>query len=384
MRDLLMFESGADVRIDISSGKENLTLNIVNNLTAVDGVSSVAAMFSTNAYIRYADASYFGTVMQNRSIRMFAVQPSKWFQAGFWLPYFAYSGDPQASLQRLAQSNSSVITSFKPVISRSYSPSGETVTYGNSLELTVQGTSWVNRSTCTIVDVLAQNLEGQGETYFPGQPDLSDFLIINLPYVQSCLRTAKIDSLYIHLNDNANYTKVIQDLHSIAPDSFKTIDSGLKRIDDALASRAGRAVFGVYTLNIVFSVAFLTLGVGLVSVERIHKLRRQLSVFRAIGGETRSISISVAVETVVGLMIAAAIGALLSLVLTYLFMKIPLMFFGTETAAIWSRLPIGLVIPTELLLSIVGLTFLCSLCSTLIVTKRGLSANIAEEIQVEE
>jgi ABC-type antimicrobial peptide transport system permease subunit len=382
-----MFQAGADIRIDVNAGRENLTLNVVDNLTAVDGVGYVAAMLSTNAYVRYTEQDYYpyyGTGVQNRSIRVFAVQPSEWYTAAFWLPYFAYSGDPQTSLQRLAESNTSVITSFKPVTSRSYSPAGPTITYGDTLELTITGMSWVNRSVCTIVDVLGEDLAGQGRTYFPGQPDVSDFLIINLPYVQSCLRTASIDRLYIHLKENANYTKVIQALAAIAPDSFRTIDSGLERMDDALASRAGRAIFGVYTLNILFSLAFLTIGIGIVSVERVHKLRRQLSVFRALGGETKSISISVAVETLVSLMIAAAIGSLLSLVLAYLLMKVPLTFFGTQTATVWSRLPIGLVVPTELLLSIVGLTFLCSLCSTFIVTRRGLGANIAEEIQVEE
>jgi hypothetical protein len=65
-------------------------------------------------------------------------------------------------------------------------------------------------------------------------------------------------------------------------------------------------------------------------------------------------------------------------------MTIPLVFFGTGTSTLWPRLPIQLAIPSQLLLSIVGLAFLCSLCTTFIVTKKGLTKNIAEEIQVEE
>lgn len=385
MRDLLMFQAGADIRVDVSSGEENITLSIMGNLTTIEGIESAAAMLSTNAYVRYTEwTDYYGYYTQNRSIRMFAVQPSEWYQAGFWQPYFALSGNPQASLQRLVESNSTVITSFKPILSRSYTPFGQTVTYGDTLTLTVVGTGWKNQSVCTIVDVLGDDPAGQGRAYFPGQPDLTDFLIINLRYVHACLRTTKIDSLYIRLRQDANFSQVIEKVHDVAPGSFKTIDSGLKRIDDALALRSGRSIFGVYTLNLAFSITYLTIGIAIVSIERIGKLRRQLSVFRALGGEPKSIAMSIMVETAVGLLIAAAIGSLLSLLLTYLIMKVPLMFFGSLTATLWSRLPIELVIPTELLLSIVGFTFLCSLCSTFIVTKRGLSVGIAEDIQVEE
>jgi len=384
MRDLLMFQAGSDITIDVNPGRENVTLSIMDNVTTVTGVSSAAAMFSVTGYVRYRQEGYFGSVFENRSIRVFGVQAHEWYRAGFWLPYFAYSRNPEASLERLAESNASVITSFRPIISHVDTSTGPIYTYGNSIDVTLVGTSWTNKSACTIVDVLGEDQTASGKRYFPGEPDLNDFLIINLAYVQSCVRTVKIERIYIHTEENTNYTQVIDSLYRIAPDSFKHINSGLKRIDDALGARSGRSIFGVYTLNLLFSLTYLTIGMAIVSIDRVRRLRRQLSVFRALGGQTKSITVSVLVETATGVLIAAAIGGLLGLVLSSLIMTLPLTFFGTETAALWSRLPVQIVIPVELLLSIVGLTFLCTLFTTFIVTRRGLTRNIAEEIQVEE
>lgn len=383
-RDLLMFEAGADVRIDVKPGLENVTLDMIDNITSVPGVQSAAAMLSVNTYVTYQQESWMGTETVNTSMTVFGVQPTEWYESAFWLEYFAYSRTPYLSLHQLAQSNTSVISSFRPVIVTQFTPTGVVVTYSNNITLWLRTMSWVNHSHCTIVDVLCQDKGGGGVKYFPGEPDIDSFLIINLAYLHGCTNTSRVNRFYVHLEDGANYTRVIQDLYDMAPNSYASIESGLREIDKTLEAQAGRSIYGVYTLNVLFSLTYLTIGMAVISGERARRLRKQMSVLRALGAGYRPVTLSALLDTFVGVLIAAAIGGLLGLVLSSSISQIPLAYIGTETSVLWNRLPVLLVIPMHLILSIIGLTLLFSLSATYIATKRSLTRNLAEEIQSAE
>ncbi|MGY5853837.1 MAG: FtsX-like permease family protein [Candidatus Thorarchaeota archaeon] len=380
--DLLFFETGAEITIDVKQSVSNVTVDILENITAVDGVQDASGIFVSDAMISYRSASWGGTRLENRSITVVGVQPEEWLASAFWLPYFTLSNTPENSVSQLGVRNTSILSSFKPIdhyetgIFQMRYP-----VFSDQVDLGIIGPNKTIWSDCTIVDVMCSNLEGYGSTYIPGEPYIRDFVIVNLDYLHDTMHSNQINKIYVRMEEGANRTEVMRDLFDIAPGSFKSVESPYDDIDTVLTSRMGQTVLGTYTLNIIFSIVYLTMGVAIVSAIRGRNLRKQFSILRALGTEFRSIVIPILLDTTVTIFLAAIIGIGLGLVLAYLISLIPLFFMGVVTTLSWSALPVILVIPVVLLGSVLGGCILFALLANYIVSKRILSRNIAEEIQ---
>jgi ABC-type lipoprotein release transport system permease subunit len=383
MKEVLTFEVGADVSIEVAQGLQNVTLDILENITAIDGVTHASGMIQTEAVASYW-TSEFGTRRRvNQSVTVFGVQPNEWLDSAFWLDYFTKDTMPVDSLPQLAADNESILSSFKPV--DHYQGFQYTPVYSDSLTLILAGLHWENVSDCTIIDVMASSYDAfGGYTYLPGKSSASNFLVINLDYVHACLNTSRIDKFYVNLQEGANYTQVIRDIYEVAPNSFQSIDSSQALIDAALGSRAGQSIQGAYTLNVVFAFVYLTAGVLIVAMVRFGKLRRQFSVMRALGTESRTILVAVLFESLTGVVLAAMIGGVVGLLLTSFVIQLPLTYMGSMTVTLWNRLPVFLAVPTALLVIILGAAVLSSLAATYFVVARNLRRNIAQEIQYVE
>ncbi|MHA1907510.1 MAG: FtsX-like permease family protein, partial [Candidatus Thorarchaeota archaeon] len=169
-----------------------------------------------------------------------------------------------------------------------------------------------------------------------------------------------------------------------APNSFSGIESPYPQIEEVLDSKAGQTIYGVYTLNVIFTIAYLSIGMMIVATVRIRRIRKQISVLRALGTEDNSIMSSVLIDTSLGLIVAAAIGALIGLVLSYFAINMPLVYFGASTIGMWMRLPVIMAIPPDILGIILGCSVVSALIATFYVTSRTLKKNIAEQIQYAE
>jgi ABC-type antimicrobial peptide transport system permease subunit len=387
MKQILAFEVGADISVEVAQGLENVTLDILENITAVEGVAHASGMIETEAEVGYWTSDYGTRIWVTHGITVYGVQPNEWLESAFWLDYFTKDSLPQDSIPQLASDNTSVVTSFKPV--ERYETSGYQYTpiFGNLVNLTLSGLDWENESECTIVDVMADTDGGPnfgGNAYFPGESSASNFLVINLEYVQACLNTNRIDRIFVDLADNANYTDAMRDIHDVAPNSFQKIDSSQALIDASLDSRAGQAIYGAYTLNVAFAFLYLTAGVLIVAMVRFGKLRRQFSVMRALGTESKSILAAVLIESLTGVILAAVIGSVVGLLLTSFVIRLPLTYMGSMTVNLWNRLPVLLAVPTTLLGIILGAAIISSIAATYFVVVRNLSRNIAQEIQYVE
>jgi len=257
--------------------------------------------------------------------------------------------------------------------------------YSNSIDLQIITPESRNITSCTIVDVLAAAVSNYpGVTYLPGEPDATDFVIADLEFIHSSFNTTQVSKFYVDIEPDANYTRVSNDIHAIAPYAFNDIESPFANINDVLASRGTQSINGAYTLNVIFSLVYLTIGISIVSLVRARGLRKQLSVIRALGAPSKSIIVAALSETSIGLLIAAAIGSIVGISLAYLFMNLPLIYMGVATASIWSRLPVFLQIPIPLLLTIIVVSIGVALAATYFILIRILGLNIAEEIQYNE
>ena len=391
MKEIFMFQTGADIVIDINPSLTNVTTDLVDDIAAVEGVTHVSPMFITSGYIQYWSAHIFGGGERyNRTITVYGVDPESWLQSAFWLDYFAYYNLPAVSIPKLTEMSGdklNIITSFKPIDRYTIDSLGSRhPVYSDLLNLQIISEDHKNVTECKIVDLLTSSVSDQasGYTYLPGEPDARDFLIADLDYVHACLNTTQVSKFYINIENGVNYTKVMEDIHSIAPNSFEDIETPFSYIDNVLDSRATQSIYGTYTLNVLFSIIYLTIGMSIVSIVRVRGLRKQFSVLRALGAPNKSIIIASLIETGVGVLIAALIGGMIGFTLALLLMSVPLLYMGLSTTGLWTRLPVQLVVPIPLVTAIIGISITVALAATYYIVVRTLKLNIAEEIQYNE
>jgi len=391
MKQVFMFQTGADVAIDINPALTNITMDLVANISAVEGVAHVSPMYKTTGYAQYWNAYYFGSGQQyNRSITIFGVDPESWLESAFWLDYFTYYDLPQNSIPLLSDSYEggiNIFSSFKPVITYTVDSLGNRYPqYNDYIDLQIVSEASRNITECHIIDLMTSRVSDEypGLTYVPGESDATNFLVVDIDYIHQQMNNTQVNKFYIDLVDGANYTKVMNDIVAVAPNSLYDIESAFESIDQVLDSRATQSIYGTYTLNVLFSLIYLTIGMIIVSIVRVRGLRKQFSVLRALGAPNKSIILASLVETSIGILIAAGIGGLIGGTLAILLMNVPLLHMGTATLGLWNRLPVQLVLPLPLISVIVGVAVGASLIATYYVLIRTLKLNIAEEIQYNE
>jgi ABC-type lipoprotein release transport system permease subunit len=392
MKHLFYFQTGADIIVDVNIELENITIDLVQNITAVEGVSQASPMLQTTGFVQYWEAYYIGAGENvNRSITVYGVQPDTWASTAFFLDYFTLANTPSAVIPTLTQwseDNANIITSFKPIDSYIIDSLTQiqTPVFSDLLDLQVFSSDWYNETECTIVDVMTNSLQNSWsrQTYLPGEPDATDFVIIDLNLLHAWTNSSKVTKFYVDLEPSANYTQAMIDIYNIAPNSFANVEAAYESIDAVLESRAAQSIYGAYTLNVIFSLIYLTIGMIIVTTVRVRVLRKQFSVLRALGTESKSMIFAALTDTSIGLFLAALIGGSIGGTLAFLLQNFPLLYMGITTSQLWSRLPVHLIIPWNLVLVIVGVAVAVSLIATYVVLIRTLKLNIAEEIQYTE
>jgi ABC-type lipoprotein release transport system permease subunit len=173
----------------------------------------------------------------------------------------------------------------------------------------------------------------------------------------------------------------MEDVRSLANFTADEMESSQAEIDNVLDSRTGQSIYGVYTLNTLFSLMYLTAGIMIISVVKTRRLQKQFSILRALGTSNSSIMSAVFVDTGVSMLLGILIGSLVGLLLSSLLLQIPLVFLGITTEIVWSRLPVYLAFPLPLLIGILVLSFVSALTTAHFVTKRSLRSNLAEDFR---
>lgn len=390
MNHVYMFETGGDLAVEFNSGMDNITLDILDNMTRVNGVQGATPIMRTTGQALYWQASPWGArTYMNRTLSVFGVEPDTWLDTAFWLDYFTLEGSPRSSVLRLSEPGSdsiSGLTSFRPVARYETDSSGWTYypIFAPSLDLQLFSSGgWNNITQCEISDVLASRRDDSysATKYLTGEPDEMDFVVVNIDYMHQCLNTSSITKVILKTTPRANYTRIMAELFEIAPHSISTITSAQEKIDNLQETRSTQTVYGAYTLNLLFSLVYLTFGMAIVSTVRVRNLRKQFSILRALGTDSSSIMKGFLVETAVGVILAAGTGAFIGVTLSFLVLDIPLVYTGTQTFSMWYRLPVLLQVPFILVTAIIFLTLTISQGTMYYVMRRTLNLNIAEEIQ---
>ena len=382
MQELFYFDVGADIVINVDEDLRNVSNDIVDQITAIEGVNVASAVIRTFSYVQFVQASEIqDPALVNISLPIYGIDAESWVQSAFLLSHFALSGNPLENIRLLAEDQSNVISSFRPI--EHYS-GGNPAYYDSVSVYTVISESINYTIDCTIVDVLSVDNEMRSMNYLPGEPEIGDFLFMNIDYLQDTLNLTYVNKIYIDLEENANYTRVMDDVKNLANFTTDEVSSAQAEIDAVLDSRTGQSIYGVYTLNTLFSLMYLTAGFIIISVVKTRRLQKQFSILRALGTSNSSIMSAVFVDTAVSLLLGVLIGTLVGLFLSSLLLQIPLVFLGVTTEIVWSRLPVYIALPVPLLVGILLLSFVSALATTYFVTKRSLSSNLADDFRHNE
>jgi len=378
------FYTGADITIKVKNSLNNVTLDMLENLTEVDGVASVCPVLKVNQYVSFWSYDWNRRVFYNQSMLLYGVDPSAWLESAFWLPYFTLDNSPEGAIALMLASETNVLSSFRPIdhyIGEGYN---QRPVYGDEISLSLRTDDYVNVTEMNIVDVMAGSNEMWGEKYLQGEPSESQFVVVDLDFLQRYLNTTSVNKFLIRITPDANYTDVMRDLYDVAPNSFESVESPYTGLEQVQNSKAGQTIYGVYTLNVLFTIIYLSIGMMIVASVRIQNLRKQFSVLRALGTDAKEIIRSVLMDTSLSVLISLGIGALIGLILASYSINMPLIYFGTTTLNMWQRLPVFLAIPWVTLGIIISVSFAFALLSSYFVTKSTLRKNIAEEIQYAE
>jgi len=396
MKELFMFDIGADVVVDVKPGLENVTLDLIDDILQVDGVLHASGMIKVSERITFQQ-DYNGMLYPFNGTRtVYGIQPSEWAESAFLRPYFTYFNDPTISINSLEDSNDRALTNFKPIISYSSDSFGNSYPIqSDEISIEFLGPEEKYTMNCTISDVLASRPDGfsrgsygfQGyyaDTYLPGEDIDEIFVMVDIDNIHRALNVSYVNKFYIDIAENANYSRVMADIGKIAPWSFSEIRSPFTEIDAVLESRAGQAIYGAYTLNVLFSVLYLTAGVILVATMKVRSMRKHFSLLRALGTQPPSIVKVVLIDSTIGIILGALVGSFVGTLLTYLILRVPLTYLGLSTSVAWEGLPLLISIPILLVVGILSIAIIFSLLATYVVTRRGLQSNIANDIQHSE
>jgi ABC-type antimicrobial peptide transport system permease subunit len=247
----------------------------------------------------------------------------------------------------------------------------------------------------SIVDVMADSPGGyrpstygaasfRANTYLPGYPSDYLFAVVNLNYLQDLVNSTRLTRLYVDIRPDANYTGIMEDIIALAPYSFASIESPLGDIDSILDTRAGQSIYGAYSLNILFSIIYVTAGMTLVMTAKVRKMRKHFSLLRALGTEPGSIIKAVTIDVAIGTALGICIGTAVGYLLTLIVLGIPVTYLGLSQQVSWHGLPVTVAFPFELILGIVIISFAVSVAATYLVMRRGLSIDIAEDLSAAE
>ena len=381
MHDLFYFNVGADIVINVDENQRYVNESIIEEIRAIEGVSDASALLKISGRVMYMQASpQREPVPVNTTITILAIDPLSWEKTAFLCPYFTLGGNPHETIRLLAENDTNVISTFMPVAQYSF---GQPI-YNDSVSVVIQKLNQTSILNCTVVDVMSTSYTSRSVNYFPGEPDIQDFVLMNISYVQSTLNTTRVNKVYIDLTKDANYMQVLEQVKSIANFTDQEVVAAQASIDDVLDSRTGQSIYGVYTLNLLFSLIYLTAGLMIISIVKTRRLQRQFSILRALGTPNPSIMRSVLADVCVSMLIGVLIGLMLGILMSLLVLQIPLAFLGFDTQISWSRLPVFMILPLPPLSSILFLSFLSAFVTTYAATKRGLSTNLADDFRLVE
>ncbi len=380
LRELVLFDNGAEIVVDVDDAAFDNNLELVDRVRSIDGVAEAAGILEYALDIVYQIAGPYATETYTKRFSIIGVESPAWGVASFSLPYFTQSAPLKDDLQVMAENTSLVLSSFRPITGFSVRPdySYETV-YGNEITLLsyIEG---VNRS-LEIIDLLSVDGALDSETYLPGHPDLINFLVVNIDLLHEMLGGDKISKIVVKTDEWSNHQTILSNINSVLGQSVLSIKSAQNRLEEILSTKSSQSIFGIYTLNLLFSILYLTLGMIIVTYDKIRGMSKQLSILRAMGTDVQSLIRAIMSDAMVSIGISCIIGSVVAVSMIMMVIHTPSIYVGSALLSEWFVLPISVTIAFEKIFAFVFIGFLFPIISALIIIRIQMRTGIADDLR---
>ncbi len=279
----------------------------------------------------------------------------------------------------MTANTSLVLSSFLPVLGFNVNPdySYEPV-YGDRVVL-LSGPRGVNQ-TLKIIDILSADGGTASRTFLPGHPGTTRFLVVNIRLLFSILGTSQISRVVVKTNPGSDHQAIMASIRSSVGAPLISVKSAFDEVDAILSTRASQSIFGIYSLNLLFSVFYLTVGMIFVTYEKNKQMSKQYSIVRALGMESKAVAFAVMIDVLIAVTLSCFIGAAVAVVMIQMVVHTPLVYLSVNQSLDWSMLPISMTVPWFGVAVLLVIGFLFSIASTFVLTRVMLRVSIAEDI----
>jgi ABC-type lipoprotein release transport system permease subunit len=379
LRNLVLFDYGAQIVVEANPNVEESNLASVNKIRNITGVADAAGILEVPLNVVYQIAGPYSTETYTKRFTIVGVESPQWASASFFLPYFTKTESAAEDLKQMATNTSLVLSSFLPILGFDVKPdySYEPV-YGDKVML-LSGTQGVNQ-TLRIIDILSVDGERDSETFLPGYPGATGFLVVNIKLLFSILGTNRISRVVVKTEPGSDHKEIMASVRSSLGPSFISIKSAFDEVDAILSTRASQSIYGIYSLNLLFSVFYLTVGMTIVTYEKNKRMSKQYSILRALGTDPGTVGFAVMIDVLIAVGFSCIAGAAVATVMVIMVIHTPLVYLSASLPLDWDVLPISIAVPWLGLAAVLAIAFLFSIISTLALTRRMLRVSIAEDI----
>jgi ABC-type lipoprotein release transport system permease subunit len=381
LRNNILYTHGADLNIHLVLETSISYESVLEEIESLQGVSSACVLSVTTAFVQYLFSGPVESTFHNRSIQIIGVQPRLWYETAYWESYFAKGLGTSMALDMIQQNTSLVLTSFRPVIGYHLVDSAYTELYSDELSLLLESGELVDLE---IVDILSEDQTLESPNYLPGFPDVEEFIVVNMDLLEEHSDSFRVTDIEIDIQEGYDWQVIMQQIHSIIPDAIEYYDSAIQEIDHVVSSRSTQSIYGIYNLNILFTLLYLTIGTGVMTVSQSRKKQKEYAILRSLGVENSAILSSTLLETAMGIAFSLIIGGGVGILMSFMIHRTSLIYSNLQGQTAIGLLPISYAIPWSILVSICLLGFIFPLVVTLLISRGTLKRNIAADLMSAE
>jgi len=228
----------------------------------------------------------------------------------------------------------------------------------------------------------------------------SSFLIVNASHLRSFSFKETTNYIFIKTKKNINVTSVANEILQKFKDKITEIHVAEVTREAILSRKDNVILFGFFIQMSFYMVIFLSLGIIVISINKIKRYRKEYAILRALGFTEKQFiiyfSLDMFLPFIVSLLAALVIALIAGLyvatpefMLRYLDLSTLIgesSFFGQEVSAIYyyeNILPVECTIPLATWIQIIGIIALSILTSIMLMLLAVKKLNISQELKFE-
>jgi len=341
------FALGSDIKLTVASGLYQQTTNFIRDISRVPGVAAISPVESLKAYV----GSNLQTVL--------GIDPQSYILAAGSADSFFTNGNAAQAMQDLANVPNGVFVSQQ--LADAYS-----IGIGDPVIIRLPRTASADSP------MIETRLQTVGIIRFFPTAGSDNFLVMNLPLMQSVTRNDKISYFLIRTSDSPHDVaiRLQETLGTQVPMKTEDIDTAILALGNSMTSLN---LQGLGSIEQGYSVIIISLGLAIFLLSMIYERAKEFGAMRAVGGSITQIGRILWSESLTVGMLSLLIGSIIGLILGRVFVSL--------LKVLYTIPPAGMSIPWGALFALLALILLGMALATLFASRRLARMEIAEVLR---